>query len=338
MGEKIYNELRWNPLLGSWVIVSSKRASRPWRRVETCPFCPGSEETGVGWDVIVLDNKFPALSPEATVSRESRGIYRVEKAYGYAKVVVETPEHEGDLDSIRFPNIVKYIETLVSLTEQYCRDPKIEYVFPFRNKGEVIGVSLTHPHSQVYVLPFVPPRVKREYDMMMKHREEHGTCLICDILKEEEAERERLLYVNNDFTAFLPFFAMWPYEVHVYPKRHVESLTDLSSKEVESLADTIRVVVGGYNRLFGFSLPYMMVFHQGPCRDREGFHMHVEFYPVHRSQDKLKYPAGIEWGAWVFTYDALPEEKARELREAMRRTLLEFESRGEKPFGKIPNV
>ncbi|MGC9096009.1 MAG: galactose-1-phosphate uridylyltransferase [Infirmifilum sp.] len=336
MRGETYNELRWNPLIGSWIIVSSKRAVRPWRQVEKCPFCPGSEETGVGWDVLVLDNRFPALRVDAVASRGSRGLYKVERAYGYSKVVVETPDHEGDLDTIPFVNLIKYLRVIADLTEKHCGDPKIEYVLPFRNKGEVIGVSLTHPHSQVYVLPFIPPRVKRELSMIKEHREKTGSCLLCDILKAEESDGERILYSNSHFTAFLPFFAMWPYEVHIYPQRHVGSLPQLDPEELQSLADAIRMVVGAYNRLFGFSLPYIMVFHQSPCRDSGEFHFHVEFYPVHRSQDKLKYPAGIEWGGWIFTYDGLPEERAGELRKAFQRALVDFETKGLKPFGKVP--
>ncbi|MEM0495361.1 MAG: galactose-1-phosphate uridylyltransferase [Thermofilum sp.] len=327
------NELRWNPLLGCWVVVSSSRATRPWRSVTQCPFCPGAEETGYGWDVLALDNRFPALRPDAKTCTESRGLYRVRPAYGYAKVVVETPEHEGDLDAIPRENLLRYVELLAQLTRQYCADPGIAYVFPFRNKGEVIGVSLTHPHSQVYILPFVPPRVEREHRMMSEHKSRYGGCLLCEILKQEEEEGSRLLYLNAEFTAFLPFFAMWPYEVHVYSRRHVERLDELDRASLEQLADALRVIVAAYNELFGFSLPYMMVFHQKPCRGYEGFHLHVEFYPVHRARDKLKYPAGIEWGAWVFTYDAVPEEKAAELRAAVKKAVEKLGRRGEKPLG-----
>ncbi len=330
-----YNELRWNPLLGCWVIVSSRRAIRPWRDVEKCPFCPGAEETGYGWDVLLLDNKYPALRRDAKVSRQSLDLYRVERAYGSAKVVVETPSHEGDLDTVPVENLVKYIEILSRVTEEECRDPAVEYVLPFRNKGEVIGVSLTHPHSQIYVLPFVPPRIRREYEMMAQHRAERGGCLLCDILGLEYREGSRVLYENSGFTAFLPFFAMWPYEVHVYPRRHVESLAELGAEEKALLADAIKVVVAGYNSLFGFSLPYMMVFHQKPCRGYEGFHVHVEFYPVHRAADKLKYAAGIEWGGWVFTYDGLPEERAAELRRALAKAVEKLREHGYEARGKV---
>ena len=135
------NELRWNPLLGCWIVVSSKRAKRPWRSGE-CPFCPGAPETGYGWDVLVLDNKFPALRKDAMTSRRSRDIYKVEPAYGAAKVVIETPDHEGDLDTVPFDNLVKYIRALREITASYCGDSRIEYVCSL--SGIRVRLSASH--------------------------------------------------------------------------------------------------------------------------------------------------------------------------------------------------
>lgn len=323
-----FNELRWNPLLGAWVVVSSKRRGRPWRS-GGCPFCPGAPETGYGWRVLTLDNRYPALRPDARQSRSSRGIYEVKPGYGYCKVVVESPQHEGDLSDLPFEDLKLYIKELIRMTGELCADQNVQYVIPFRNKGEIIGVSLTHPHSQIYALPFVPPRVKREMENMRQFWEKYGECLLCRILQLEQEERVRMLYHNENFAAFLPFFAMWPYEVHLYSRRHFGSLCEMNEGEIEDLADSLKVVTAMYNSLFDFSLPYMMIFHQKPCKEEaDYFHFHIEFYPVHRERDKLKYAAGIEWGAWTFTYDSLPEEKAAELKVALAKGLASLKAHG----------
>ncbi|RLF25612.1 MAG: galactose-1-phosphate uridylyltransferase [Thermoprotei archaeon] len=330
------HELRWNPLLGTWIIVAGHRKKRPWRPEEKgirCPFCPGGPETSGEWDVLVLPNKYPALSPEAPEPRRKEDpLYRAERAVGVCEVVVETPQHEGDLCDLPLEQVHKFIN---ALSEEYKRLSGMDYiecVMMFRNKGAVIGVSLHHPHSQIYALPFVPPRIEVELRRCKEYMERHGRCLICDIIAKEVDEGTRLLYENKHFIAFLPYFAMWPYEVHIYPKRHVPSIDQLTDEERLHLADILRVVTAGYNKLFDFSMPYIMVFHQKPTKgDYPYYHMHIEFYPPYREKDKLKYAAGIEWGAWVFTYDGVPEEKAAELRNAFRRALEQIEHLGDIP-------
>jgi len=335
-GKKILsNELRWNPLLGTWIIVSSKRKIRPWRS-EECPFCPGTPETGYNWQTLVLNNLYPALRIDPKTSRESFDIYKVMPGYGYCKVVIEAPEHIGDLDSIPFKNLIFYLKDLKKETIKLCNDEKIRYVACFRNKGEIIGVSLTHPHSQIYALPFIPPRIKIELKNAKRFYKEKNECLFCHIIKIEKKEFDRLLYSNKSFISFLPFFAMWPYEVHIYSEKHINSIIELNEEEIEDLADIIKVIVAMYNSLFDFSLPYIMFIHNSPCRKNYPYyHFHVEFYPIHRSKDKLKYAAGIEWGAWVFTYDDIPENKAKELKEALNKALNKLENEGYKAKGTI---
>ncbi len=313
------NELRWNPLLGTWIIVSNKRRVRPWRE-ETCPFCPGGPEIKCNWDIKVLDNLFPALKKDAQPFIGTKDLYRVKPGYGYCKVVVETPEHVGDLDTIPFDNLVKVIKAFREETIKLCDDRRIRYVYPFRNKGERIGVSLTHPHSQIYALSFVPARIKNELNNAKRFYKKNVECMFCHILKLEESEGKRLLYSNRSFTLFMPFFVMWPYETHIYTNRHVPGLSDLTDDEIVDLADIIKVAVAMYNSLFDFDLPYIMAVHQAPCKDdHQLYHLHIEFYPIHLSKDKLKYAAGIEWGAGAFTYDDLPEQKVNELKTALKK-------------------
>ena len=340
MPEKIIHEIRWNPLINQWIIVAGHRGKRPWRPSEEefrCPFCPGSPETKEfgPWDVLALPNRFPALKPNPPEpTHPSKDLFKARKALGLCKVLIETPEHEGDLCDLGLEHMKKVVEAFTEEYERLGRLKYVRYVAEFRNKGKEIGVSLTHPHSQIYALPFIPPRIKEEMKAFKNYARKTGRCLLCDVLKEEFKEGERIIYVNKHFVALLPYYAMWPYEIHVYPMRHVGSLKDLNEEEKLHLADILRVVTATYNSLFNRDLPYIMVFHQKPTsgKNYEYYHMHIEFYQPYRERDKLKYAAGIEWGFWTFTYDGIPEEKAGELKRACSKALRKLD----KYLGKIP--
>jgi len=340
LDKKIVHEIRWNPLISQWVIVAGHRGRRPWRPEEKglkCPFCPGSPETkDYGeWDILVLPNKYPALKPSPPKpTYPALGLFRARKAIGVCEVLIETPSHEGDLCDLSLEHMRKVIDFFAKEYERLSNLNYIKYVAEFRNKGKEIGVSLTHPHSQIYALPFIPPRIKEELRSFRKYMREKRKCLLCDVLKREISEGKRVIYENKYFVVLLPYYAMWPYEIHVYPRNHVGSLAELSVEERLYLADALRVVTATYNSLFNRDMPYIMVFHQKPSdgKNYEYYHMHVEFYQPYREMDKLKYAAGIEWGFWIFTYDGVPEEKALELREACSKALRELD----KYLGKIP--
>jgi len=320
-------ELRWNPLLREWVIVAAHRQFRPWQPKTVCPFCPGSEETKGKWDVLVLPNRFPSLveNPPPPFS-SPKPPYKVERARGICEVIIETPTHEGDLCDLSQENVRKVIDLFAERYRKLGSKSFIKYVFIFRNKGAAIGVSLHHPHSQIYAFPFIPPRIEKELRSSLEYFEKHGRCLFCDVLKAEKEDGKRIVYESRYMVAFVPYSAMWPYEIHVYPKRHVGSLLEMSGEERDDLAWVLRVVTSTYNSLFDFSLPYIMVFHQIPTdgKDYGFYHMHVEFYPPHRDREKLKYAAGVEWGAGVFIYDKKPEIRAKELREVCKKALIKL--------------
>lgn len=312
-------ELRYNPLLGQWVMVSAEREKRPWRPKDFCPFCPGGEETGYGWEVLLLPNRFPMLSFDAP-KPEDRGFYKKARALGQCSVVVETPEHElNDLDDLSLEQMVKVVGLWKAVTQKLKKNPHIAYIAIFRNKGEEIGVSLTHPHGQVYALPFIPLKVRIKLENARNHYKRYKECLFCRILKEE-LKGDRLIYENESFALFMPFFANWPYEVHIYPKRHVQWLTQLTHEETINLADILRITAATLNTLFERQMPYVMVVYQAPFKGGYPFyHLHIEFYPLLREKSKLKYAAGIEMGTWEFTYDVIPEENAQKLRKACKK-------------------
>lgn len=322
-----FHEIRWNPLIRQWIIIAGHRSTRPWRPEEKditykCPFCPGAPELVHldKWDVVSLPNRYPALvetPPEPR--RYGFRLYDVREASGVCRVVVETPEHEGDFYTMSLDHVVKVLEVYRREYRELSSKSFVEYIALFRNKGKEIGVSLTHPHSQIYALPFIPPRIMTELESMREYHEKTGRCMICDVVEYEEKTRERLVYSNRHYVVVLPYYAMWPYELHVYPVKHTYSIVDLNGEEVLHLADVLRVVTATYTKLLERDAPYIMAIHNPPVRNHyRHYHFHIEFYQPYRDRDKLKYAAGIEWGFWVFTYDGSPELKASELRESCR--------------------
>lgn len=301
-------------------MVSAVRKKRPWRPTNFCPFCPGSEETGYGWKVLLLPNRFPMLSFDAP-KPESEEFYKKARAIGQCSVIVETPDHDlKDLDELPREQMVKVVELWVEATKTLKENPHVAYLAIFRNKGEEIGVSLTHPHGQLYALPYIPLKARLKIENSRKYYKSKNECLFCRILKEEKESEERIIYENDNFIVFMPFFASWPFEMHIYPKRHVQYLTDLNKEEIESLADAIQATTGTLNTILERQMPYTMMIFQAPFKGNYKFyHLHIEFYPILRDNGKIKYAAGIEMGTWEFTYDAIPEENARKLKEACKK-------------------
>jgi UDPglucose--hexose-1-phosphate uridylyltransferase len=325
------HELRWNPLLRCWIIVAGHRKGRPWHSI-SCPFCPGGSETQGEWDVLALPNRYPALSLTPPKVNVGRYPFIKNEALGVCEVVVETPLHEGDFQNLTLEQVFKYILLLGKRTGEIASNPDIKYVMPFKNKGILIGVSLTHPHSQIYAFPFIPPRVSREIESALEYRRIYGGNIFEEIVRMELLESKRVVYINDGYVLLMPFYAMWPYEMHIYPLKDVKLLSELDESSALLLADTIRVATGVYEELFGSEYAYMMIFHQSPVKPvNEEYRLHVEFYTPHLSRDRLKYAAGVEWGAWIFTYDGLPEDRARELREAAMRVTSKLSGLGSVP-------
>jgi UDPglucose--hexose-1-phosphate uridylyltransferase len=211
-------------------------------------------------------------------------------------------------------HIVDLIEVWRDRTNELGRLPNVRYVFVFENRGDVIGVTLSHPHGQIYAYPFVPPIIQRELMAEARHMRKTGRCLYCDVI-EGERSGERTVLHDERWIAFVPSFARWPYEVHLAPIGHRGGLADLDADDDESFARTLKGLLQKYDRLFNRPLPYVMAMHQKPPgRGGRHHHFHIEFYPPNRSQDKLKYLAGSEIGAGAFILDARAEDTAAELR------------------------
>ncbi len=320
MINEIVQELRWDPILGEWVLVSNIREYRPWRKEDFCPFCPGAPETGFGWNTLILDNKYPMLSQNPPKPTSHR-FYTTAYAYGRCLVLIETPQHDvDDLSDLGVEKIVEVFNRVRELIAKYREDRFAIYLLYFRNKGVEIGVSLTHPHSQIYILPFIPAKILRELINSNNYYRSRKSCLFCDILREELADKARIVFENRCSVSFVPFYAHWPFEVHVYTKRHTQLLTDLSGEELYDFAENIFTILQGFKKLLNKPMPYIMVLHQAPLKGRYDFyHLHIEIYGVYRISGRLKYAAGMEIGGGNFTYDSTPEKAAEILRNAIQK-------------------
>lgn len=319
------SELRWNPLLQQWVITATHRQERTFFPPDDyCPLCPTKEggfPTEVpteDYEIVTFDNKFPSLrrnAPEPAV--EGSELYKVRPAEGVCEVICYSSQHSGSLTEHSVEEIDNLIHVWTDRYEELGALDYVDYVFIFENKGKEIGVTLNHPHGQIYAYPFIPPIIEREVGASASHMEKTGRCLVCDILAEEKADGRRIVVENDSFVAFIPFYARYPYEVHIAPREHRSCLSDFSDAEKTDLAGILKIILTKYDNLWGFSFPYMMVLHQKPSAEGnfDHFHFHIEFYPPYRTKEKLKFLAGSEAGAGVFINDTLAEEKAAELRE-----------------------
>jgi len=309
--------LRWNPVLREWVIASPHRQARPTRLREGCPFCPPSQEVEGEWEVRNIPNLYPAFSLEHEELPEPGGsLYRVKEARGVCEVVVTSRRHEDSLANMSTGQIEKIIMLYAERTRALLQ-AGFEYVYVFENSGAAVGVTLTHPHSQIYAMPFTPHLVERETHSSKEFLAKEGRCLFCAILGEELSSRSRVVAENEGFVAFIPFYARWALETHIYPKRHLGYLHELHGDETRELAALLGGVVRGFNAVYGFPLSYVMAVHQAP-RKAEVYHLHIEFYPPHRDAERLKYLAGIELGGGIFLADTVPEETACILRKSIQ--------------------
>ncbi|MEA4883710.1 MAG: galactose-1-phosphate uridylyltransferase [Clostridia bacterium] len=349
------SELRWNPILEEWVVTATHRQDRTYRPPEGfCPLCPthdAESPTEVplpGYEIVVFENKFPSFRrAPGQPAVQGTDLQPVAPPVGVCEVVLYTDDHHATFADLPVERITNLVDVWTDRYEELGALECVDYVLIFENKGDAVGVTLSHPHGQIYGFPFVPPRAAKELESAERHLADTGRCLFCDLLSDELTDGRRMVAENAHFAAFIPFFARYPYEVHVMPKQHRTCLPELDASERRGFAEILKAVTSGYDSLFGFSLPYIMVIHQAPTDrgehsssgtecDSDGvcvtgshyghYHMHVEFYPPHRTANKVKYLAGCESGAGTFINDTLPEEKAVELREAVARAAAQARS------------
>jgi UDPglucose--hexose-1-phosphate uridylyltransferase len=253
----------------------------------------------------------------AEVTEKDSKFFKHGKAQGICEVVLFTSDHDGTMSEKPLSRYIKLVKVWRDRYRELGAQDYIDYVFIFENKGEEVGVTLHHPHGQIYAYPFIPPVIERELNSSKEYLEKEGECLFCKNLEEEKKDGRRIIISNGSFTALVPFSASYTYEVHIYANKHLSSFNDFSEKEEIDLAAILKTLMMKFDNLFGFVFPYIMAIHQQPTNGtgKEYSHFHIEFYPPYRTKDKLKYLAGSEIGAGAFINNSLPEEKARELRD-----------------------
>jgi UDPglucose--hexose-1-phosphate uridylyltransferase len=297
-----------------------------------CPFCPKYGKVP-DYDVYAYNNDFPALSqtpPETEFPATELGkkIYKVAPSYGKCEVILYSPDHTGSLCLLPREHIVKLVNLWIERFNAMASDKKIKYVFPFENRGDKCGTTMPHPHGQMYGFSVMPKKMELELDAAKTFKDENGKCLFCAMIEEELAFRKRIVYQNDSFIAYMPFFADYAYGVYIASKAHLSRINQLDEKGKADLADVIKVVLGSYDELFDYKFPYMMTMHNGPVNsdeeypeNEEYFHFHIELYPPMRSADKQQFMASSETGIWAHCNPTAPEEKAAELRAAVDKFL-----------------
>ncbi len=344
------NELRKDPILGNWVIISPERDKRPRafarpqekvKRKETvCPLCSGNEfltppeiyalrpkrskPDTKGWGVRVVPNRFPALGRKKELVSKRLGMFDVMSGFGAHEVIIETPDHNKNLKDQSVEELSKVLKTFQYRIEELYKDKRLRYCLVFKNEGWEAGASLEHPHSQLIATPVIPKRIKEELVGSRNYFKGRRRCIYCDILSQERKDGERIVYENKEYIAFCPFASRFPFEIWLLPKKHnADFCSQTTKKNIPLLADALKTTMQKLASTLN-DPQYNYVIHTAPNPisrhgygkniDRD-FHWHIEIIP------RLTRLAGFEWGADFYINPMAPEEAARSLRNANNREL-----------------
>ncbi len=317
-------ELRYHPLIDDWVIIASHRQDRPDMPKEWCPFCPGSGKVpDEGYSVLRYPNDFPALSQTPPAADDvAIDLLKTLPVYGRCEVILYSPEHNKTVCELSDENMEVLARTWREAFVDISKDKRIKYVMIFENRGEAVGVTMPHPHGQIYGYSVLPKKLALELKAATEHYKQNYMCLLCRLLKVEQEAKKRVIFENAHFSVVLPFFTEYPYGVYVFAKRHIPSIDEMTDEELRYLGLTVRDVSGMYDTLFDSPFPYMMCLHNAPVNMGDMsdiWHFHIEFFSPMRSDSQMKYNASSETGAWAHCNPTCPEEKAEELRRAYQR-------------------
>lgn len=327
-------ELRKDPVIGRWVIISTERGKRPLdfsgrpKRANGgfCPFCEGNEDKtppeiyaaadrarapdGEGWQVRVVPNKFPALRIEGDLGRAGVGLYDMMNGVGAHEVIIESPNHNDSLADLDDKGVAAVLKACQVRMRDLQQDQRFRYILIFKNYGEEAGASLEHSHTQLIATPIVPKRVQEELDGARQHFLHKERCIFCDIIDQELSAGSRLIEENEAFVSFAPYAARFPFETWILPRKHGAQFQEINSKERGLFARILRSTL----RRLDVALEdpaYNFVLHTAPVGEKSDayYHWHLELMP------KLTKVAGFEWGTGFYINPTPPEVSAEFMRE-----------------------
>ncbi len=328
-------QLRKDPVLKQWVIISPERGKRPsdFKRSELppddpgkCPFCEGNESltpqetlsfrtAGTqanqrGWWVRVIPDSSPILKPDGDSDREGIGMFDAMNSIGVHEMVIEAPHHGATIQNSTLEQVREVIWAYKQRLLEIKKNPRYKHFMIVKNSGEGVS-SFTHSHSHIVATPIIPKRIEEELEGAREYYHYHDRCLFCDIIKQEAKEQSRLVFENDNFIVFCPFASRFPFEMEITPKFHQPFFEMLENNQVHSFASALQTALRKLEALLP-GQPYNFVLHTSPCSDsyREFYHWHVELIP------KLTKIAGFEWGSGFYINPTTPEDAAKMLREA----------------------
>jgi len=310
-----YSHKRFNILSGEWVLVSPHRAKRPWQgqnettsnekrpaHDDSCYLCAGNtringEINPKYTDVFVFTNDFAALQSDSKSFSVNDGLLKAQSEQGICKVICFSPDHSKSLAELEVSDIEKIVQTWQKEYILLASIENINYVQIFENKGAVMGCSNPHPHGQIWSQTTLPNEVEKKHNTQLAHFNKNKTSLLEDYLQQELKLQERIIFENDDFVVLIPFWAIWPFEAMIAPKKAQANITQMSEKETSNYAEAISVLTKAYDKLFNTSFPYSSGIHQAPTdgESNEHWHWHMSFYPpLLRSATVKKFMVGYE--------------------------------------------
>ncbi len=318
-------EMRLDALTNEWVVMAAHRQGRvflpPKELNPLAPSRPGSltEIPESDYEVVVFDNRSPALrAPDSSISISDELNFDTPPvpAAGKCEVVCYTANYEASFKDLSTHQIRTVMEAWRDRVAELSTFDYIQHIAPFENRGEEVGVTLSHPHGQIYAYPYLPPKTSRMLEVASAHKKRTGRVLLDDIVAREIKDKVRIVAENEEWIAYVPYASRYPFEIHLAPKRPVPDLAALDEKAADLFAPIAKEILQRLDGVFDMKMAYIAAWHQAPVRiGRDLLRLHWQITSVRRAPGKLKYLAGSESAFGSFMMDLWPEQSAQQLRD-----------------------